>query len=256
MTDASITPDWPRPYFQPGDEEATLLFFVFGSFAEDLVIPSARYASRGLPAGVGLTRYQNTVLARWEGYPLAGALGEILKEENFEAYERARKAPHVLGIRGQVADSNSLDYLRDTLGVIAGLLDVGGAVVIDPQLLSLFDAADWRRHYMIEGGAPPRNHVLILCSEDEVQGRNWVHTRGMRKFARPDISLRNVPTDAVDRAGVLAERMVEMQALGAHFVDGQAMDVEGVADDIGVRVGGSVEDPAFNNTHVELRWPD
>jgi hypothetical protein len=256
VTEHTLTPDWPRPYFQPGDEQARLLFFVFGSFAEDFVIPSAKYGSRGLPPGIELHRYQNTVLARWEGYPLAGALGDVLREDNQAATERAGRAPHVLAIRGQIADSDGLDYLRDTLGVIAGLLDIGGTVVVDPQLLSIFEAAEWRRHYMVDGGAPPRNHVVIVCSDEAQPGRHWVHTRGMRKFARPDISLRNVPMREVDRAGILAERLVEMQALGAHFVDGQTMDIDGLGDNVPVHLGGSHEDPSFNNTHVEIRWPD
>lgn len=254
MTDQTHTPDWPRPYFQPGTEDARLLFFVFGSYADPFVIPSAKYGSRGLPPGIELNRYQNAVLARWEGYPLAGALGEVLREDNLAAYERASKAPHVLAIRGQIADSEGLDYLRDTLGVIAGLLDIGGSVIIDPQLLSIFEAGEWRRHYMVDGGAPPRNHVVIVCSDEEKPGRHWVHTRGMRKFARPDISLRNVPMNDVDRAGILAETLVESQALGAHFVDGQSMDIDGLGE-VSVRVGGSYDDPSFNNTHVEIRWP-
>jgi hypothetical protein len=256
VTDTPLN-TWPRPYVQQAGGKSMLLFFIFGSFAEEIVIPARKYDSAGLPPGVELQRYQNAVLSRWEGYPLSGVLGEILKEDNPAGFERARQAPHVLAVRGEVDDSASLDYLRDTLGVVAALLDAGGSVVVDPQLLSLYEATQWRNHYLVEGGAPPRNHVLILCSDDEHNpGRQWVHTRGMRKFARPDISLRNVPADDTGRAGILAERMVEMQALGAHFVDGQGMDIDGVGEDVTVYVGGSHDDPAFNNTHAELIWPD
>jgi hypothetical protein len=256
MTEPTNAPEWPRPYWQPGGEEAVLLFFVFGTFAEDLAIPAARYASAGLPEGVELNRYQNIVLAKWAGYPLAGSLGEVLEGDDPEAFAAAKAAPHVLSIRGRVADGPGLDYLRDTLGVLAGLLDVGGKVIVDPQILSLFDADAWRRQYMVKGGAPPRNHVLILCSDEQTKGRSWVHTRGMRKFGRPDLSLHNVPTNEVDRAGALAERLVELQSLGAHFTDGQVIDVDGVAEGLIVHVGGDHEDPDFNNTHAALHWPE
>jgi hypothetical protein len=256
MTEAIPTAAWPRPYWQSGEQQVVLQFYVFGKFDGELVIPSARYGSRGLPEGVELQRFQNAVLRRWEGYPLNGALGEILREETPDVFEQARIAPEVLVVRGTISDRDSLDYLRDTLGVLAGLLDIGGSAILDPQILSLFGAQVWRRHYLLSGGAPPRHHVLILCNAEDAAGRSRVHTRGMRKFGRPDLSIRNVPGLAIDRAGALCERLVELQALGAHFIDGQALEVEGLAESLVAHPGGSLDDPQFNNTHVAFDWPE
>ena len=255
MTEQAAAPAWPRPYWQPSAEQVVLQFYVFGKFAADLAIPAARYASGGLPDGVQLQRFQNAVLRDWEGYPLAGALGHVLKEDTPEIHEQARIAPDVLVLRGRLADRDSLDYLRDTLGVLAGLLDVGGTVVLDPQILTLFDAAGWRRHYLVPGGAPPRHHVLILRHAEDSPGRWRVRTRGMRKFARPDIDLRNVPERDIDRAGALCERLVELQALGAHFSAGQPLEVDGLPGELTIAPGGHMDDPEFNNTHVAIYWP-
>jgi hypothetical protein len=252
----TVTPEaWPRPYWQPSDETIVLYFYVFGRFAEDLAIPAARYASRGLPEGVELERFAHNALRGWEGYPLKGALGELLEEDAPEAFDRARAAPDVLVVRGELADRDSLDYLRDTLGVLAGLLDVGGSAILDPQILTLFDADAWRRHYLVAGGAPPRNHVLILRNEDDEEGCSHVHTRGLRKFGRPDLSLHHVPDGQADRAGQLCERLVELAALGARFAEGQPLEVEGVPGELVARLGGSLDDPRFNNTHVAFDWP-
>jgi hypothetical protein len=252
----TATPEaWPRPYWQPSDETIVLHFYVFGRFAEDLAIPAARYASRGLPEGVELQRFAHNALRGWEGYPLKGALGELLEEDAPDAFDRARAAPDVLVVRGELADRDSLDYLRDTLGVLAGLLDVGGSAVLDPQILTLFDADAWRRHYLVPGGAPPRNHVLILRNEDDEAGRSHVHTRGLRKFGRPDLSLRRVPDAQAGQAGMLCERLVELSALGARFVEGQPLEVEGVPGELVARLGGSLDDPRFNNSHVAFDWP-
>jgi len=248
--------EWPRPYWKASDEQAVLLFFVFGAFPEDLAIPAARYGSPGLPEGVELQRFQNAVLSRWEGYPLSGALGELLREDNPEAFEAAKAAPHVIAIRARFPDRGSLDYLRDTLGVVAALTDVGGKAVVDPQILTLFDAAAWRERYLVKGGAPPRHHVLILCSPEESKGRSWIRTRGMRKFGRPDISLTNVPDRDIDRAGALSERFVDLGALGAHFEQAQSIEVDGVAGGLTVALSGDENDPLFNNSHAAMRWPD
>lgn len=259
MTDTT-TPDaaaWPRPHWQPSDEQAVLLFFVFGAFPEELVLPVTKYGSQGLPEGVELKRFQNAVLAKWEGYPLAGGLGDLLREDSPEAFAKAKAAPHVVAIRGRFPDRDSLDYLRDTLGVVAALTDIGGSAVIDPQILSLFDAAGWREHYLVKGGAPTRHHVLIMSSPEEgAPGRSWVRTRGMRKFGRPDISLSNVPDNELDRAGALSEQLVDLGALGAHFADGQAVEVPGVNGDLTVSLAGDETDPLFNNSHADMRWPD
>jgi len=257
MSDTAQTPEWPRPYWQPGaDEDALLQFFVFGKFdPRELVIPARRYGSPGLPAGVELKRFQNLELRKWDGYPLSGTLGEIMREEAPEAYEQARIAPDALVVHGQLKDGPGLDYLRDTLGVLAALLDIGGRVILDPQIMGLFDAAAWRERYLVPGGAPPRNHVLILRSDEPDSDRSWVHTRGMRKFGRPDLSFRQIPAHELDRAGVLCEKLVEMQALGTRFAAGQALEVEGMQQSLVAQPGGSLTDPEFNNLHVEFRWP-
>ena len=252
----TATPEaWPRPYWQPSDETAVLYFYVFGRFADELVIPAARYASAGLPEGIALQRFEHTALRSWEGYPLKGAMGELLKEDAAAAFEQARAASEVLVVRGELPDQNHLDYLRDTLGVLAGLLDIGGEVVLDPQILTLFDAAAWRRHYLVPGGAPPRNHILILRSAEDDGAGSHVHTRGLRKFGRPDLSFRHVPDPQAAQAGMLCEQLVEWQALGARFVDRQPLEVEGLPGELIAHPGGSLDDPQFNNTHVAFDWP-
>ncbi|RDI98826.1 hypothetical protein DVT68_09970 [Dyella solisilvae] len=248
-------PAWERPHWQPSDEEALLQFYVFGKFLPGRA-PSLDYGSEGLPEGVELTSHSHSSLRAWEGYPLKGGLGRMFKDDAPEAYQKAVDAPEVLVVRGRLPDSADTGYLRDTLGVLAALLDVGGVAILDPQTLSLNDAAGWRRQFVVRDGAPIRNHVLILRDTDEQQGRYWVHTRGMRKFGRPDISVRNVPEADSDRAGLLCERLVEIQALGAHFADGQELEAEGLPAGLVARLGGGYEDPEFNNTFVEFRWPE
>ncbi len=140
--------------------------------------------------------------------------------------------------------------------MLAGLLDIGGVAILDPQILSLFDADEWRRRYLIKDGAPLRNHLLILRDEEEGSDRLWIHTRGLRKFGRPDISLHDVPVSETDRAGALCQRLLELQMLGAHFVDGQTLEVDGMFAGLVAELGGGYDDPQFNNTYVSFYWPN
>jgi hypothetical protein len=157
-------------------------------------------------------------------------------------------------LRGELADADSLAYLRDTLGVVSALLDAGGVAVVDPQILEMFAADGWRARYSGDAIAQPRNHVLVLC-QDDADGAAWVKTRGMRKFARPDISIRRVPQADVQRAGAVAARLADLQARGMRFGDGSVVDVEGLPDGLKLSRSGSPDDPEFNNTHLESTWP-
>lgn len=254
MSTPITIPAWQRPHWQPSDEEIVLQFYVFGKF-EAVRVPSTQYGSPGLPAGMASTNHYHHALRSWEGYPLKGSMGKLFKDESPEAYSLAVDAPEVLVVRGTLKDSADTGYLRDVMGVLAGLLDIGGVAILDPQIVSLFDAASWRRRYLVREGAPIRSHLLILRDGESEPGRSWIHTRGLRKFGRPDISLRNVPDSQVDRAGLLCERLVELQALGAHFQEGQPLEAEGLPEGFVAHLGGSLEDPDFNNSYVEFRWP-
>ncbi len=249
--------NWPRAHWQDSGESAFILWFVFGEFEPDFSIDAPRYRTRGTPGGVDVVRYLNSELEKWDGYPLSGTLGRLLWEENAHLFERAQKARECVMLRGSLTDPADLDYLRDLIGTITALTDLGGVAIIDPQTLSMFSADEWRRRYFERDSFSARAHVLILCNEDERHaGRLHVHTRGLRKFARPDISVRNVPPAAASSAGELAERFVEFQAAGGRVAEDHAIELDGVPEGMQVRIAGASEDPEFNNRHLDLCWPD
>lgn len=254
MSDPIVIPAWQRPHWTPSDAKILLQFYVFGKFEEGRV-PSAEYGSTGLPAGITSTNHHHNALRAWDGYPLKGSMGKLFKEESPDAYRLAVDAPQVLVVRGEIDDSADTGYLRDTLGVLAGLLDVGGVAIADPQIVSLFSAEAWRRRYLVREGAPVRNHLLILRDDESESGKFWIHTRGMRKFGRPDVAIRHVPEKAIDKAGALAEKLTELQALGAHFADSQALEVDGMPQGLVAHRGGGPDDPDFNNAFVSFDWP-
>jgi hypothetical protein len=246
--------DWSRPHWARDEAKAMLLYFVFGEFAAEPQLDLSAHGSQGLPGEVEMRRIPKAALAHWEGHPLRVALGEILREGNPAAFDAARKAPECLMLRGEVPDADSLAYLRDTLGAVAALLDVGGVAVVDPQILEMFAADQWRARYGGAEAAVARNHVLVLC-KDDTAGSAWIKTRGMRKFARPDLGIRRVPQSEVQRAGAIAARLVDLQARGMRFGDGSTVDVEGLPGGLKIERGGSLDDPEFNNTHLEIEWP-
>ena len=247
-------PDWSRPHWARDEAKAMLLYFVFGKFAENPTLDLAAHGSAGLPQGMQMQRIPKDRLAHWEGHPLRGALGEILRDADATAFDAARTAPECLMLRGELPDPDSLAYLRDTLGIVAARLDAGGVAVVDPQILQIFSADAWRERYADGARSDSRNHVLVLCN-DEQDGNAWIKTRGLRKFARPDISIRKVPQAEVQRAGAIAARLAELEARGMRFGDGSTVDAEGIPEGLRLTRGGSLDDPEFNNTRLEMDWP-
>lgn len=254
MSQPIFIPAWQRPHWQESDEEILLQFYVFGKF-EPVRVPSQDYGSPGLPHGMEAVNHSHATLRQWEGYPLKGGMARMFKEDSPEAYALALDAPEVMVVRGTLEDSPASGYLRDTLGVLAGMLDIGGIAILDPQILSLLDASAWRRRYLIQDGAPIRNHLLIMRDGESEPDHSWIHTRGMRKFGRPDISIRGVPDAMSDHAGILCEKLADLEALGAQFADGQPLEIDGLGASVVARLGGSLEDEDFNNTYVEFQWP-
>ena len=245
---------WPRERWRDSGQAAFLLWFVFGDFEPDFQIDAARYRTRGTPEGIAVVRYDNRALAKWDGYPLSGALGAVLYEDNAALFDQAKQARECVMLRGPVADAGDFDSLRDLVGTITALTEAGGVAVIDPQTLSMFDAEEWQRRFFAQDAFNARDHVLILCSEDaQHAGRMHVHTRGMRKLARPDISIRNVPTELAAVAGELAGRFVEFQARGGIVGEGHAVEIEGAPAGMSVRL--TDDEPQFANRLLALQWP-
>jgi hypothetical protein len=158
-------------------------------------------------------------------------------------------------LRGQIEDCDNLNYLRDSVGLLTFLLDHGGITVHDPQMFHWWEAEDWRNRVFLADGAVPRRHVVVLTSEELDPALTWFHTRGMRKFGRPDISIRNVPAEHHDGVIDLCERFIELQALGGIIDEGFSVRMNSLPDGMTCHHRGDLDDPDFNNVHVEITWP-
>jgi hypothetical protein len=155
-----------------------------------------------------------------------------------------------------LADQGDLNYLRDAVGLLTFLLDHGGIVVYDPWMFHWWEPGEWRDHVFRPGGAVARHHVVILTSEEPGDASlTWFHTRGMRKFGRPDLSLHGVPPQYRDAVIDLFERFIELQAFGGVIAEGQEICRKRLPEGMTCRHAGDVDDPDFNNAHVEISPP-
>lgn len=246
--------DWARSHFQPGGGDPFISYLIFGEWGQMAPCSGSRYGTAGLPAGVEaflLLRSQKPdAFESWE----TGPFGRRLQEAGL--FQAIAGAPAMLRIQGSVGDPDSLAYLRDAIGVVTCLLDQGGVGILDVQALKWSAPADWTAQIFAAHEPQPRRHVVILVSEDEGNpGLTWYHTRGMRKFGRPDLSIHAVSRDLEPAVIDLLNRFIEMEAFGAIVEEGQPVRMVSLPDGLTCHHRGHLDDPDFNNVHIEIVWP-
>src|SRR5262245_22299703 len=252
----SVTlPSWPRKHYTPSGE-AVLFYVAFGSVARDASLDAQRYRCEGTPAGVELLLYDKRVHPAVFAEFLKGFAWEELKERQPHFAQTIEQCSRCVVLRAFLKDPPTLDYLRDCVGLLTFFLDQGACAIYDPQVFHFWTPQEWRQRVFDPAAPVPRHHVAILLSEEQKpKGLVWVHTRGMRKFGRPDISVRRVSPDYVVAVTDLCERFIEMQAFGAVIPEGQEIRMEYLPPGGVARHAGHLDDPEFNNVHVEIVWP-
>jgi hypothetical protein len=246
--------DWPRPYIAAGGEKPFLFYVVFGCDTDELELSRSRHRCDAIPDDIEIHNYGPGVHPEVLDEFRQGYLWDELLRNDPVLAEAVAKQTRCTIVRGPVADDSTLNYFRNTIGLLTCLLDCGGVAIYDPQSLKWWSAETWRTAVFEPAAALPREHVVILVSDD-APGVQWLHTRGMRKFGRPDLSIHGVGADQLDAVLELLNRFIEFQAFGGVIPEGQEIRSKTLPSGMVCTHGGDLDDPDFNNVHVEIHWP-
>lgn len=246
---------WKREFFTAGGGDPFLFYVIYGEI--DLSEPMSRttYRSNGAPDGIDVMSCGPEKNPEVPGSFRSGYVWDEFATEDPELASTVTKCEHCLILRGTPSDSTTLNYLRDIVGLITYLLDCGGCVVYDPFMFRWWRPSEWKEHIFNPAAAVPRHHTVILTSEETDPSLTWFHTRGMRKFGRPDISVHNVSTKWVGGVIELCNRLIEHQAFGHVVSEGQEVRMVSLPPGGVIRNAGDLDDPDFNNFHLDIRWP-
>ena len=252
--DTNALADWPRANYEAGGGEPFLFYVVFGATGEELTLSRRQYRCDGIPGGMELRSYGSGSHPEVLDSFRSGYLWEELNRTAPAVAAAIAAQQNCIVLRGELADVPNLNYFRDTIGLVAYLLDNGGVAVFDPQSLKWWSAEAWKETVFGPGKPSPREHVVILVS-DEPDGTYWLHTRGLRKFGRPDLSMHKVPLQYRDAVVDLFNRFIELEANGGVISEGQQVQMQALPSGMYCVHRGSLDDPDFNNVHVEVHWP-
>lgn len=240
---------WEREFYQPESGDAVLSFVVFGELVADMEVSASEYRTSGPPKGTEMELFSRREHGDWIDGFTGGYLGALLAEDKI-LEERVKTAPTVALLQGEVEDPETLDYLRDAVGVVTALLDSGGVAVLDAVALRWWTPEEWREAIFDPSAPEPIEHVSLLASEEE--DGFWLHSRGLRKFGRPDLSVRGLKEDGLEIFAGLFESLIVTLAGGATIPDGQRLRIGGTKIEMESNLAGALDDPDFDNVHYEL----
>lgn len=247
---------WDRPDFTVGGGKPYLFYVVFGAVDTGAPLSASTYRTAGIPGGVTIAGYTaaehpEVINGFREGY-----VWDTFRASHPDLADHVADCDQCLVIRGEPENDSDLNYLRDTVGLLAWMLDNGGIALYDPFRIQWWEPEQWKQETHEPGEPLPLQHTIILFSaEDDDPSQTWFHTRGMLKFGRPDISVHDVATKHKDAVIELCNRLIEHQASGAVIPEGEPVQMKTLPQGATLHHGGHMEDPDFNNVHVELRWP-
>jgi hypothetical protein len=243
---------WERKYFVAGGGEPMLFYVVYGEIDTSAPLSRSKFRSNGAPRGIDVMSYGPNTHPEVPGSFRDGYLWDELVANDPERAAMVERCEHCMVLRGTPTDSMTLDYLRDTLGFITYLTDHGGCAVYDPLMLRWWQPSEWKQQLFDPAAAVPRHHTVILVSEEDDPSLKWFHTRGMRKFGRPDISVHNVKAELENGVIELCNRLIELQASGHVVHDGQQIAMDSLPCGGVIWHGGDLDDPDFNNFHLDV----
>ena len=249
----SSVENWPRSHYDSGGGDAFLFYGVYGPIPQDFSISGSKYRCDGIPEGIDVSFYGPTSEPEAVDAFRSGYLWEEFQRANVKVANDVANQSECLVIRGTISDPSDLNYLRNVVGLVTFCLDSGSVAIFDPQMFKWWTPSEWRTWIFEPAAAVPTHHIMILTSEDE-NGTEWFHTRGMRKFGRPDLSVHRVSADLRDGVIDLLNRFIEFQAFGGIIEDGQEIKMRSLPPGMICAHQGDLDDPDFNNVHVEIKW--
>lgn len=247
--------DWERTFYQAGGGNAALSFVAFGPYDQPVEISMGAYYTAGVPDFVDVTvRRRRDDPERFKTY-LQGYAADWLRANDAAQFSTVRLCEFVIEVTGSVPDPKNLNYLRDVIGIIAALMDRRGIAVLDRTSLRWWRPGEWKEQVWSSHALNVPALVNTIVAR-ESGGAVWnVSSRGMRKFGRPDIRLREVPERNGATAVQIVNRMASMLALGAVIPDGKALKTPLVKGSLVCRLAGGFDDPTFHNEIIDIEYP-
>ncbi len=246
---------WSRKYYTKPYEPAFVFFAIYGVENAELELSKSRHNVDGFPEGLDIIFYHKDESNEQKEYIeefLKGVYGNLLKEKSPELYQKSQQSKSMTIVTGTFEDSDNLNYLKNVIGVIKALSEKKAISVLDVQNFEFYTPEEWSTKYFLPHKLQINNHAILFFSQET--GRLWIHSRGMRTFGRPDVSLVDWPIDKMEIATDVANRFIKMYALGQYPENNVPIKIKGLPNGMTTNLKGGYDNHDFNNYFIEVKW--
>jgi hypothetical protein len=120
---------WERKHYVAGGGDPTLFYVVYGRIDASVSMSRTKYRSNGAPDGINVMSYGSNSHAEVPGSFRVGYLWDEFVADDPELAATVGGCEHCMILHGTPTDSTTLDYLRDSVGLVTYLIDHGGCAV-------------------------------------------------------------------------------------------------------------------------------
>jgi len=223
-------PRWQRPFWTPGGAEAEVAMVAFSQtpLPAGFTLAGERHGapSAGVPKTLNLGTLSARDNAEWIQGFFEPELLELARADLGGSPARLGEARHAHTLSGCFPDAPHLDHLQAVWALLRALAEAGCFVFLD------LVAARWLSPDEVAALAPDapfeldREISIILESEVRAEGVQVCHTRGLRKFGRPDLLSFEPPEQDGEATAGLLHALAERLALGEQVGAGDTFRAE------------------------------
>lgn len=180
-----------------------------------------------------------------------GAIGSLLQHQDELLYKEVQACKACTLIRGDIIKSETLDYLNTVLSFVDQYTEKAIAI-LDLLSIQWYDLSQWSA--LIEKDFYIHDHIQILVSQES--GGTWLHTRGMMKYGRPDVSILDIPKPHIHEMKLLMDQIIHYEALGAMVLQPAKFHTSQGSYTIHPVFYNDFENYDFNNAFIEMKYED
>ena len=218
MTTPPPATPWPRPHYRASALPMKMHFVCFAKQALDL--PPMRAVDYGVVPGdalqaIDVTRHARDGAEEWFAGWWDNAFGEFAHMQLGAEFKTLTQTTVCYSVQLRLDDHADLSPLQAAWGVVRWLVDCGAGFVLDLHALKYRTGDDVRE---FDFGALKIGREISIANETsptDDTGTYLIHTRGMTKFARPDLMFFRAPTIKVKTAGQMLNALALKLAEGA-----------------------------------------
>jgi len=247
MAEPSV-PVWPRPYFKPGSQPTKIFFVCFARAPlAEVELSRSRFGvpSPELLAELDAREVTRSSAREWFENWWGGAFGVYAKQDLQQHLSDLTGSDVCFTLALEVPDRGDLAPLQTMWGVARWLCARGASVVLDVHAFRFRTRAEVEALTLT--GSDVERDVKIVFETGATQGDlHLLHTRGLCKFARPEL-LCFIEPDDVAAAGKLVNQVARTLLEGA-----QAEQIRlKVADGVEVVAGGQPDSGLVESLGLE-----